>query len=317
MLEQRLLFGETMKKLICTLCLLFSINAWADPIRLIVPFAQGGGGDQLARVIQKHISQDLGKTIVVEIRPGASTEIGTAMAANADSKELVLLLNAPSIVINSLTKDKLSYKESNLVPLVHFGHVPFVLVVSKKSGIKSFRDLENLDPNRVLTYGSSGTATGTHLSMVNVNQYLKKNMLHVPYKGSGAAIPDLISGNIDALMIHWTAVNQFIETDQITALAIESDQRLSQLSGVPTFKEFGIANVGKHGWQVLFSNSTTQKQLQNQISQSLFRMITDSNKNSLYRELGYVKEKDPINLQDFMKIEKQRYSKILKQVDLQ
>ncbi len=303
--------------MIFTLCLLFCVSAWADTIRLVVPFAQGGGGDQLARVIQKHISQDLGKTIVVEIRPGASTEIGTAIVANSDSKELVLLLNAPSIVINSITKDKLSYKESNLVPLVHFGHVPFVLVVSKKSGIKSFRDLENLDPNRILTYGSSGTATGTHLSMVNFSQHVKKKMLHVPYKGSGAAIPDLISGNIDALMIHWTAVNQFIETDQITAIAIESDKRLAQLPGVPTFREFGIPNVGLHGWQVLFSNATSQTQLQNQIAMSLSGMISDDKKNNLYRELGYVKEKDPLNLKDFMKTEKQRYSKILKQVDLQ
>jgi tripartite-type tricarboxylate transporter receptor subunit TctC len=316
-LEQRLLFGEIMKKLIFTLCLLFGTVASAETIRLVVPFAQGGGGDQLARVIQKHISQDIGKTIVVEIRPGASTEIGTAIVANSDSKELVLLLNAPSIVINGITKDKLSYKESNLIPLVHFGHVPFVLVVSKKSGIKSFRDLENLDPNRILTYGSSGTATGTHLSMVNFSQHVKKNMLHVPYKGSGAAIPDLISGNIDALMIHWTAVNQFIETDQITAIAIESDKRLAQLPGVPTFREFGIPNVGLHGWQVLFSNATSQTQLQNQIALSLSRMISDDKKNNLYRELGYVKEKDPLNLKDFMKIEKQRYSKILKQVDLQ
>jgi tripartite-type tricarboxylate transporter receptor subunit TctC len=305
-----------MKKLLTMLFILISTSAAADTVRLIVPYAQGGGGDQLARVIQKHLSQDINKNVVVEIKPGATTEIGTAIAANSDSKELVLLLNGPTIVVNSLVKEKLTYNPANLVPMIHFGHIPFVLVVSKKSGIKTFKDLENLPPGKVLTYGSSGTASGTHMAMVGLNQQLKKNMLHVPYKGSGQVIPDLISGNIDALMIHWTAVNQFIETDQIIPIAVETDQRLTQLPKVPTFKEFGIANVGKHGYLLMFSNVTIKTNLQNEITLSLSRMINDPDKTSVFRELGYIKEKDPLAVQNFFPTETQRYSRIIKSLNL-
>lgn len=305
-----------MKKILLIVLITFGINVSAETIRLVVPFAQGGGGDQLARVMQKHLVQDLHKTVIVELRPGASTEIGTAVVANADPKDLVLLMNSPSIIINSLTKDKLSYSESNLTPLIHLGYVPFILVVSKKSGIKTFKDLQNIDSNRPIMYGSSGPATGTHLSGAVLQKSLGKNFIHVPYKGSGQAIPDLISGNIDMLLIHWTAVSQYVESGQITALAIESDHRLKQLPTVPTFKEFGIPNVGQHGYIVIFSNVTTETVLQNQVKKSLLKMVNDPDKNNPYLALGYIKEKDPTVVQDYFKTEKQRYSKILQNTRL-
>lgn len=304
-----------MKKILLSIILLLtSLATSAETIRLIVPFSQGGNADQLARLIQKTLIQDLNKTVVVEYHPGASGEIGTAVVANSDPRELVLLLNGPSIITTSLTKDKLSYNEANLTPLVHMGYVPFVLVVSKKSGIRSFKDLQNLDSQRPITYGSSGVLTATHLAAISLQQQLGKNFIHVPYKGSGQAIPDLIGGNLDALIIHWTAVDQFIKSDQITALAIETDQRLSQLPDVPTFKEFGIENSGKHGYLVLFSNANTNKVLQNQIKQSLNKLINDPSKSNPYVDMGFVKAKKPLQLQDYFSTEKQRYSKIVQNV---
>jgi tripartite-type tricarboxylate transporter receptor subunit TctC len=305
-----------MKKLLLIILTAFGISVHADNVRLVVPFTQGGSADQMSRTIQKHLVQDLHKIVVVEYRPGASSEIGTAIVANSDPKELVLLLNGPGIIITSLTKDRLSYSESNLIPLVHLGHVPFVLVTSKKSGIKTFRDLQNIDSHRSITYGSSGTATATHLAVASLQQQLGKNFVHVPYKGSGQAIPDLISGNIDMLMIHWNAVDQFIKTDQITALVVDSNSRIIQLPKIPTLKEFGISNSGRHGYLVLFSNATSNHMLQKQVQQSVLNMVNNTNSNNPYLELGFIKEKDPTAVQDYFKTEKQRYSRILKQVDL-
>jgi len=305
-----------MKKILFLILTIFSLGASAENIRLVVPFAQGGSADQMSRIIQKNLVQDLHKVVVVEYRPGASSEIGTAAVANSDPKDLVLLINGPGIIISSLTKDHLSYSESNLVPLVHLGHVPFVLVTSKKSGIKTFNDLQNIDPRRTITYGSSGTATGTHLAAASLQQQLGKNFIHVPYKGSGQAIPDLISGNIDMLMIHWNSVDQFIKADQITALAVDSDNRLTQLPKVPTLKEFGISNSGRHGYLVLFSNTTVDRRLQNQVRQSVLNMVNNTNPENPYTELGFIKEKDPTALQDYFKTEKQRYNRILRHINL-
>lgn len=306
-----------MKKLIG--CFLFAAligTAMAESTKLIVPFTQGGNADQLARLIQKHVQQDINHNIVVDFRPGASGEIGTAFVANSDSKDLVLLLNGPSMAMTSLLKDKLSYNENNLVPLVHLGHVPFVLVVSKKSGIRTFKDLQNLDPQRSITYASGGVGTATHMAGATLHRQLGKNFIHVPYKGSGQVIPDLISGNVDALIIHWTAVAQHIQADQITALAIESETRLSPLPGVPTFKEFGISNSGRHGYLVLYSNQTAEKKLQSQIQKSVLSMITDPGKNTFYKDFGFVSEKNPIPPTDFIGLEKQKYQKVLQIMDL-
>jgi len=176
--------------------------------------------------------------------------------------------------------------------------------------------LQNIDPRRTITYGSSGTATGTHLAAASLQQQLGKNFIHVPYKGSGQAIPDLISGNIDMLMIHWNSVDQFIKADQITALAVDSDNRLTQLPKVPTLKEFGISNSGRHGYLVLFSNTTVDRRLQNQVRQSVLNMVNNTNPENPYTELGFIKEKDPTALQDYFKTEKQRYNRILRHINL-
>lgn len=294
--------------------LIFSgLTANADVIKLIVPFAQGGSADLLARQVQKHLLDDLGKTVVVEYRAGASGEIGSSAVANADSKDLVLLLNGPGIITTSLLKDKLSYNESNLVPLVHMGYVPFVVVVSKKSGIKNFKELQNLDANRPIFYGSSGHATASHLAGVVLQGQVNKNLTHVPYKGTGQAIPDLISGNLDALLIHWTSVAQLVQNDQITALAIESDHRIPELPNVPTMREFGLSNFGYQGYLVLFSNATTDLVLQKQVQQSVSKFVVSG---SYTHSSGYVRDQSNATVSTFFQTEKQRYSKILKNLDV-
>ena len=292
--------------------LIFSaLQVNADVIRLVVPFAQGGSADLLARQVQKHLLDDLGKTVVVEYRAGASGEIGTAAVANADSRELVLLLNGPGIITTSLLKDKLSYNETNLVPLVHMGYVPFVVVVSKKSGIRTFKELQNIDSDRPIFYGSSGQATASHLAGVVLQSQINKNLTHVPYKGTGQAIPDLLSGNLDALLIHWTSVAQLVQSDQITALAIESDHRISELPAVPTMREFGLSNFGHQGYLVLFSNATTDLVLQKQVQQSVAKFVASS----AYAYSGYVRDQTS-TISNFFPAEKQRYNKILKNLEV-
>lgn len=295
------------------LLFLFSVAVGAQNIRLIVPFSPGGSADQMARILQKSLSQDLQRPVIVEHRPGASGDIGTAVVANAGPQDLLLLINGPSIFMSGLVKDKLTYNESNLVPLLHLGSVPFVVVVSKKSGIKTFKDLQNLDSTQIITYGSSGHATATHLSVASLQGHLNKNFMHIPYKGSGQAIQDLISGNIDMMFTHLTAVSQFIQNDQLTALAIDSERRFSQLTKVPTFRELGVNFIGGHGLLVLFSNVSTQTQLQKQIQQSMPRIA----ESTIYQEMGFEQHKNPILNNEFFNSEKQKYQQILRSINLQ
>lgn len=298
-----------MKKLCVVLLACLSFGAYAtEPIRLIVPFAQGGIVDQTARIIQQHVEQDLNINLVVEYRAGASGEIGTAFVANADPKELIFVINGPPMITTSLIKeDKLTYKENQLVPLVNLGYVPFVLVASKKSRLVNFTDFLNLDANRSITYGSSGTASSTHLAGLNLSKRTNKNMIHVPYKGSGQALPDLVGGHIDVMPVHWPVVSQLIQTGQVTALAIESDTRIAQLPNVPTFREFGISNIGKYGYLVLLSNTSNQTTLQKNIQQSVLRLL----ELPAYKQMGWIKEKNAIPPVDFIQSEKNKFKPVL------
>jgi|688.fasta_scaffold193177_2 tripartite-type tricarboxylate transporter receptor subunit TctC len=306
-----------MKKILFCILYLFCQSISAHNIKLVVPFAPGGPADSVARLIQKDLSQELNKSIVLEFKAGASGEIGTAIVANAESENLLLLLNGPGIITTSLLKDKLSYNENNLIPLVNIGYTPCVLVVSKKSQIKNFKDLQNIDASRPITYGSSGYATATNLAGESLKLQLNKNFIHVPYKGSGAAIPNLISGDIDALIIGYNSVLQFIESEQVVPLAIESDFRLPSLPNVPTFKELGVDDPGKHIWLTLFSNNTADTETQQQVKQVLIKILSNPEKFKNYENLGFRPMATLLPTTDFFQVEKRKYRPILKNINIE
>ena len=290
---------------------LFCQSISAQNIKLVVPFAPGGPAESVARLIQKDLSQELNKSIILEFKVGASGEIGTAIVANTESENLMLLINGAGIITTSLLKDKLSYNENNLIPLVNIGYTPRVLVVSKKSQIKNFKDLQNIDASRPITYGSSGHATATHLAGESLKIKLNKNFIHIPYKGSGAAIPNLISGEIDALIIGYNSVLQLIESGQVIPLAIESDFRLPLLPNVPTFRELKVDDPGKHIWLTLFSNNSADITTQQQVKQGLIKILSDPEKFKNYENLGFRPMATLLPPTDFFQVEKRKYRPIL------
>lgn len=305
-----------MKKILLSMLSLFCVAATAQPIRIIVPFASGGQGDLLARLVQKTLVQDLNKDVVVEIKPGASAEIGTAYVANSTSKDLILLVNGPSILINRVIKGPANYNEKNLVPLITTGYVPFVLVVSKKSGIKSFKDFQEIDSSRRIAYGSSGTGSATHLAFEVLNQEINKNLIHIPYKGFGASLTDLISGNIDALFAHWPAVMPYILSGQVTALAIESPTRIAKLPDVPTLKEFNISYSSREGWNLWWVNANSDPALRDLVKKSILKMMESQKDSGEYSDLGLRYDEDPLAVQDFLDKERQKYHKLLQKIKL-
>lgn len=279
--------------------------------RLVVPYAQGGSADNMARLIQRHLAQDIDEKILVEYAPGASTEIGSDLVANADPKDLVLLINGPPIFTTGIKKNKLDFYESRLQPVYHLGSVPFVLVVSKKLGVRTFGEFQALDAGRKISYGSSGVLSATHIAGASVGSATGKNFLHVPYKGSGQAIPDLIGGHIDALVIHWNSVAQLAQTDQVIALAVDADARIPGLPQVPTFRELGINRMNRHGWLIVMSNKTHQAKKVQQIQHSLSKLAGTSE----YRESGFVKENRQPSVQEFYSSGSKTYAPLVKQAE--
>ena len=298
-------------KILLTLLFCFLTISVQAQTRLVVPYAQGGAADQMARLIQKHLLQDINEKVLVEFAPGASTEIGMDLVANSGSNEIVLLINGPPIFTTGIKKNKLDFYQSRLQLVHHLGNVPFVLVVSKKLGVRNFAEFQALDSKRKISYGSSGVLSATHIAGASLGNATDKNLLHVPYKGSGQAIPDLIGGHNDAMVIHWNSVAQLVQSDQLVALAVDSDQRLTELSQVPTFRELGLNRINRHGWLIIFSNKTSQTKKITEIQQSLYRFTTGQD----YKESGFVRESRQPTAQEFYNQGLKTYTAIIKQVE--
>lgn len=297
-------------KFFMLLILCCSVTVHAQTVRMIVPFSPGGIGDQVNRSIQRHLQQDINEKVVVEFHPGAGTEIGMDLVANANPSEILLLINGPAIFTTAIRKNKLDFYQAQLKPVHHLGNTPFVLVVSKKLGVRNFTEFQALSSKRPISYGSSGVLTATHLAGANLGQATGMNFLHIPYKGSGQTIPDLIGGHIDVMVIYWNSVAQLVQSDQLVSLAVDSQQRLAALPSVPTFKELGIDRVSRHGWLMMFSNNSFHSKKIQEIQNSVARW-TDSVE---FKEAGFIKENKQPTAQEFYDNGIKAYTAITKQV---
>lgn len=304
-----------MKRILFVLLLaMASVAQAADVVKIVVPFNTGGAADLLARQLQKDLTGVVNKTFVVEYKPGASGDIAAAYVAG--QKETTLMIQGPALIASLVNKEPTTFNETQLQPLVYVGYVPFVMVTSQKSGLKSFQDIQRLSSDRVINFGSSGTMSGTHLAGEIFKSATNKNFVHIPYKGSGQTFPDLISGNLDALFIHYNAVLPLIEGQRVNAIAVETEQRHPQLPGVPTFRELGIANIGHMGWLAVFVNSNSDVLEQAQIRDALIKILRDKNSASAYQSMGWEIARNPIPAKNFYEAEKSKLRRVTKSITL-
>jgi tripartite-type tricarboxylate transporter receptor subunit TctC len=274
-----------------------SINASASspaPVVIVLPFAVGGGADIMARVVQKSLSNCMPNRIfLVESRPGASGEIAARWVANSrDGTKL--LLATPSLVISNIKKNEYYDLEKDLEPVFFLGHLPLVLTTSSKNTWTSMSDL--MQSKRELTYSSAGTGTTSHLNGFEVGKIMKQNLVHVPYKGLGNTIPDLISGVLDFGFIFGNIVVPLMRSNQLKPLAIIGDQRSPQLPNVPTFKELGYANIDFNTWFMLLANQGADPSTVKDVKDCLRKTLSSQQDSALFRETGL-----QYNVQDFFR----------------
>jgi tripartite-type tricarboxylate transporter receptor subunit TctC len=210
------------------------------PVRMISPFSAGGNSDIVGRLIAPRLSQRLGQNVIVENRPGAGGLIGTQYVARATPDGYTMLIPTGAFTAVAATVQKLPYDSVR-----DFGWVsmivtyPFVLVVGNNSSVHTVNDLiaaAKKSPGK-LTYGTVGTGSVFHLAAELVNVMAKTETTHVPYKGGGDSITDLIGGRIDFVFTTLTGVYPQIEAKRVRAVAVASLQRIPQLPGVPTVAE--------------------------------------------------------------------------------
>ncbi|ARP83470.1 hypothetical protein CAL12_23380 [Bordetella genomosp. 8] len=221
------------------------------PIRLIMPFSPGGPTDMVARVLAQHAGQRLGQTIVVENRAGANGIIGTGAVATATPDGYTLLLAPTSHTINPSLYKKLPYDTvRDFASVIYVGNSPgLVLVTGPQVPATTVRELVELSrkPGTSIAYGSAGNGNLLHLAGEYFNRATGSRMLHVPYKGAGAIIAGLYSGEIQAAFLGPPQAAELIQAGKLRGIAVTSAKRIPQLPDLPTIAEAGYAGYDFDG----------------------------------------------------------------------
>jgi tripartite-type tricarboxylate transporter receptor subunit TctC len=226
-------------------------------VRFVVPFSPGGLGDTVARAVGQHLSQRLGQPVVIDNRPGGSEIIAAEAVAKAPADGHTLLLSTEvGMVFNPVTKKNLPYDpQRDFTPIALLFESPFYLVVNPSVPARSASELIALakaNPGK-LTFGSIGLGSMQHLLADMFKKRTGVDILHVPYKGSGPAVVDLVSGQIDMMFQGGGGTLGHMQSGKLRALAATSARRPAQTQDLPTMKEAGIANFEAVSWFGIFA----------------------------------------------------------------
>jgi tripartite-type tricarboxylate transporter receptor subunit TctC len=241
-------------------------SAWpSKPITLIVPFPPGGGTDAFARPLAAHLSKQLGKQVVIDNRGGAGGTVGASIAAKAAPDGYTFFIGAVHHAIAPSFYPKLDYNiTTDLVPLTIIANPPQILVVNPKrvkaEDFKSFMTYLRANPGK-LNYASAGNGTSHHLAGELFKLQSNTFIVHIPYRGAGPALSDLIAGNVDMMFDGLGSSAQHIRADRIKALAVASPKRSPAFPNVPTFAEMGLPDYVVSTWYGIWGVKGTPKDI--------------------------------------------------------
>lgn len=229
-------------------------------VRLLVPYAAGGPSDTGARLLSVPFGKALGASVVVENRGGAGGLTGTEQVLQGEPDGYTLLLGAVGPLVYIPAERKVQYNvKADLIPLGLIWQSPLVLVINPKRGIKTLAEFvafAKANPGK-LTVSSAGLGTNTHMASELFKHEAGVDLLHVPYRGTGAALPDLLSGQVDATISDVAVMAPLIREGKLIPLAVTAPQRSALLPDVPTMAEGGLPGAATENWYGLLVRNQT------------------------------------------------------------
>lgn len=241
----------------------------ARPIRFIVPFPPGGGNDIVGRIVALKLSEGLGQSVVVDNRGGAGGTIGTDLTAKAPADGYTMLINNISLAVNATLFPKLPYDTlKDLAPVTLVGRQPNLLVVHPTVPAKSVRELLDLaraKPGQI-SYGSGGVGTASHLATELLKLMTKTEMVHIPYKGLGPALTDLIGGRLQLIISTMASALPQVKSGKLRPLAVTTAHRSSFFPEVPTMSEGGVKGYEFSTWYGLLVPAGTPSAIVNRLN---------------------------------------------------
>jgi tripartite-type tricarboxylate transporter receptor subunit TctC len=249
------------------------------PIRLVVPFATGGVTDTSGRLIAEHLSRRLGQQIIVDNKPGASGNIGTQMVATAEPDGYTLLLGFDgTLVINPHVFPKVGFDTlKDFAPIGKIGDAILILVSHPAVPAKTLKEVIALSKTQSggLSYGTSGTGGTPHIAGELLKQRTGANLTHIPYKGGGQAMTDLLGGTIPLVYTAVAGAVSHVKAGKLHAVAVSSAQRAPSLPEVPTFIEAGVADFDINSWVGLLAPAKTPRAIVDRLNSELNAVLND------------------------------------------
>ena len=289
-------------------------------MRLIVPYAPGGIVDYVGRLMGQRLSDALGQNVVIDNRPGAGGIIGIETASKASGDGYTLLIMDPAIVINPSLLAKVPYNiDKDLVPVTILSSSPLVLAINAKVPANSVQELVNLAKSQPgkLSFASAGIGTTPHMAGEMFKARIQQNITHVPYKGSGPAMTDLVAGQVQMTFSSITAALPFIKDGRLRGLATTGDKRAAALSNLPTIAESGFPGFDVNLWLAIFVPSSTPEDIVSRLNSELRKALQNLEIKNSFEKVGA----EPVGntRQDaavFIKAEFKKWAEVIKNANI-
>ena len=312
---------KALTKFLIVVCLCLTSIAQADTypskiIKIIVPYTPGGGSDITARIVAGKLTTRLGKTVLVENRPGAGGNIAHDLIAKATPDGYSIMIAGMSLVTNRFLQDELPYDPlKDFVPITLAVRVPNLLAVNNDLPAKSVKELIALAKAKpgTLAYASAGNGTSLHLAAELLQSMAQIELIHIPYKGSGPAEVDLISGAVQIIFDPIASALPHVKSGKMRALAITSAKRSNLLPELPTMAETGLTGYESSAWFGFFAPAKTPSAIIDRLNKEIVAILKQKDTNEKLTELGVeaigtpAKELDALMHSDMVK-----WGKVLK-----
>ncbi|WP_077001676.1 tripartite tricarboxylate transporter substrate binding protein [Variovorax sp. KK3] len=287
------------------------------PVTIVVPFAPGGGTDIAARLLALKLGEKLKQSFVIDNRTGAGGLVGAEAVAKAKPDAYTLLVgNVGTQAINQSLYPKMPYNpDKAFAPVSLFADLPFALVVNPKVPAKTPKELVALakaEPDKY-TFASSGSGGSPHLTAEIFQQATGAKLVHVPYKGGGPAMADLMAGHVDMLFASILETSGYVKSGKLRALAVTSAARSPSMPDVPTLAEQGVANAESGSWVALLAPAGTPQPIVDKLSAAVKEVVALPDvREKLIAQGATPRGTTPAELQSTIDAEKDRYARVIK-----
>jgi tripartite-type tricarboxylate transporter receptor subunit TctC len=265
--------------------------AWPEkPIRLVVPYAAGGGADNTARIVAQHMSATLGQPIVIDNKPGAGGVIGADAVAKAPADGYTVLYDASAFSVNPSLRKLPFDAAQDFVPVSLVATAPQILVVPPDAPYRTvaeFLDFARRNPG-ALNFASAGGGTGSHLAGEALNEQARIAMTHVPYKGGAPALTDVMGRQVSAYFGNVASTLGYVRSGKLRALAVSSSRRVSSLPDVPTLAESGLKGYDVVEWNGVFLPRGTPPDVVRKLAEAVQAAVKDPQVDAKLLQLGLV-----------------------------